>query len=148
MQIELSVSGKTIAVDLNADLDTLRLVLAPLQFEEEADPEMRRVYFKAFQDGFTVSYDEDGSLTLFLHLEAEDGRDDVFTGSTTHLSSGFFANPGAEQFESQMLQQGFQRWPRIFPNAIDMVMDGLRIRFETRPMHAMVVIDDGARLRP
>ncbi|MBI1494532.1 hypothetical protein [Halocynthiibacter styelae] len=145
--IELTLGETVIILPLGTSVENISLLLSARRFNQGDDPEVDATCFELPDDGVEITAKNGVLSTVFLYLASSDDHKVNFKGSTNFLGRDFFETPSAHQFEQSLAQQGFARSSRQYPNAIDMLTEEIRLRYENRSDQQMVCFDDGTRIR-
>lgn len=146
--INITLDESVIALPLGASVEEIQTILASTRYDQDDDPEVNTTYFELPDDGIDIVVNNGTLSTVFLHLMPHDDRSSIFVGSTNYLGRAFFDTPSADLFEQTLAHQGFIRLSRQYPNnAVDMLTDEVRLRYEDRQGELMICFDDGARVR-
>ncbi|WP_400083990.1 hypothetical protein [Yoonia sp. R78084] len=145
--IELTINDTSLKLPLGMAEADLPSLLVPRKYLRNDDPEMQRTSFQLPDDGVEIIFQNGALRGVFLYLASSDNGQPVFTGSTNFLSEAFFRAPSPHLFEVTLAASSFARSARQYPNAIDMLTDKTRLRYETRPDQSIIYFDSGASLR-
>lgn len=122
--------------------------LAGLALEHAVDAPLDTEYLLARGLGLELNFRAGALSAAFLFIDRREAEGGVFVGRCSLLPDDFFVAPTLERFIESLAARGMTRWPKPYPNAVDMVCDDLRVRWTDRASSLHVLIDDGRRLRP
>jgi len=147
MQINLGVSGHMLTLELGLSVDQLRAAIGPLAHEESTEPETATTYFLLKQYGIEIVARDGLFRCVFLYLSPQQSGGAAFMGTVDLLPAEFVAAPSEKGFQAALYALGFTRSARRFPNAVDMLTDQVRLRYEKSEHQHIVLFDDGALAR-
>lgn len=113
----------------------------------DPDPAINATYLELIEDGVDIVFKSDRMSSVFLFIDPVPPRTDRFSSRCNVLSHSFWAAPSPARFSTELQALGFKKSARAFPDAIDYLNDKVRLRFEDRMNRAMILFDDGSRIR-